>query len=170
VRALKTLYLTTPDGTTLGLQSGDPGTITSRDGFRLYQEFCPVKPRVVSRLAPQDFCRSITRIDRAIYVPRIIFADFRIDNLATNPQAQANLPYRHLSQIRFCLEELQRRPEKEAKIVDRDVHGDVKLWMIENGFFIGDSEDLSYFPMPAEDDLRANHYDWWSSAQKGNSD
>ena len=164
VSALRKLWLTTRDGTSLGLERGDYQTKPGQK-YRLYQEFCPVSPRVVAQLDPLEFCRSITSPGGPVHVPRIIFADFRLDGLANDPAAKSDLPYRNLGHIRFCLEELQRIENKVSKIVDRDLQSDPQLWMIENGFFVGDQNELAHFPLPPEDDLRRDHYDWWSSAR-----
>lgn len=164
IAALRKLWLTTRDGTSLALERGDYQAKSDRK-YRLYQEFCPVSPRVVAQLEPLEFCRRITQPGGPVHVPRIVFADFRLDAMANDPGAQPDLPYQNLGHIRFCLEELQRNEGKVSKIVDRDLQRDPQLWMIENGFFVGDQNELAHFPLPSEDDLRRDHYDWWSSAR-----
>lgn len=164
LQSLKSLHLTTRDGTTLELSRGAYEIHPGRN-YRLYQEFCPVTPRVVARLEPSDFCKNITTPGQPVHVPRLVFADFRLGALAHSPHAEADLPYRNLQHIRFCLEELQKHGEKVSKIVDRDMQNDAQFWMVESGFFVGDQNDLVFFPMPLEDELRANNYNWWSSAR-----
>lgn len=165
LRALKKLYLATRDGTTIGLDPQDAGGIDSREGFRLYQEFCPVTPLVVARLGPKEFSQSITNPENAAFVPRILFADFRLDALASDPEAKTELPYRGLDHIRFCLGELEKNSGKVSKIVDRNYQNHTRFWMIENGFFVAGNEEMLFFPMPTEEELRSRHSDWWSSAQ-----
>ena len=59
LKAIGNLYMVTPDGRVLEIQSTE--TIpTYTQKYHLYQEICPVHPRVVSTLSPQDFNRYIT--------------------------------------------------------------------------------------------------------------
>lgn len=165
LRALKKLYLTTRDGTTIGLDPGDPAAFKPRQGFHLYQEFCPIMPLVVSSQSPREFSQSITNPENAVFVPRILFADFRLNELASDPRAKAELPYREINHIQFCLEELNKRPGKVSKIVVRNAPNQIQYWMIENGFFVADNEEMAFFPMPSEEELRTRNPEWWSSAR-----
>lgn len=165
-RALKRLHLVARDGTSLALDPGnynDPGADVGR--AYLYQELCPVSPLVVARLSPTEFAREITSPKHAVYVPRIIFNDCRLNDIDIAPRANTKLPYRQLEHILYSLEELKRRPSKISKLVDREMQHDIQFWMIESGIFVGDQDGITFYPMPDEETLRRDRFDWWSSAR-----
>jgi hypothetical protein len=86
--------------------------------------------------------------------------------LSTDPNHPgADLPYRNMQQLRYCLNEMQKRPDKQTKIVDRELQRDLPYWMISGGIYAGDTSGVAFFPVPSEDELRSSHYSWWSSAQ-----
>lgn len=163
--ALKKLYLVTEEGKVLGI---DPAPYSHDEERRLYlyQEFCPVTPRVLSLLAPQDFCRQITDGRKAVSVPKIIFADLMLGGMATDPYSQDydNLPYPNLDHMRDCAVELKNSFSKKTKTVIRQMTKDVLFRTIENGFFVGSGEEFIHYPMPSREDLETKYYSWWRSA------
>ncbi len=163
--ALRDLFLIVRDGGMLRLQRG-ANPPPAENKMHLYQELCPVTPRVVSRLAPADFASFITTPNQPISLPRIVFAELALRSLAKNPAHEQNdLPYRNMKQLRFCLTELQSRPDKMSKIVDREMQRDLPYWLIEGGIYAGDQTGIAFYPMPSEDELRRSHFGWFSSAQ-----
>lgn len=167
VSALGDLHLATRDGLVLSLQRGGHADAPGQRAF-LYQEICPVTPRVVSTLPPQEFCRYVTHRDNPLFLPRMIFADMRLDGLATDPDHAEgkNLPYANLSHLRSCITSLGDGDGKKTKIVQRDLRPDDFFYVIENGFYLGDGEDFAHYPMPPEDALLGEHNRWWNSANK----
>jgi len=165
VQALKRLYLSTEDGRVLGI---DPAPYTPEEDrpLHLYQELCPVTPRVVSKLNPIDFCRQLTTPGQPIHVPRIVFAEMKLEALAHNPDAPEvdNLPYQNLEHLRDCLRELRHRYAKPNKTVIRQVKHDVLFRTVRGGFYVGDATEFVYFPLPGKDALETVHYAWWRSA------
>lgn len=165
--ALGNLHLATKDGLVLTLKAA-PYSNGGGDRAYLYQEICPVNPRVVSSLEPQAFCRYVTHKENPLYLPRLVFADMKLGELATDPDhAEAkNLPYPELSHLRSCLCALRDRADKKTKIVRRDLDPDVIFFLIEKGFYVGDQNDFLYYPMPNEDALLGEYNRWWNSAAK----
>lgn len=159
------LYLTTKDGITLELTASSESP-PERKGFHLYQEICPVYPKVASPLGPEAFARYVTNPDNPVFLPKIVFCDLRLDGMATDPEksSASNLPYKDLNHLRECLTSLRYRQDKMTKIVHRDLNKDLIYPVVESGFYIGDQEDFLYYPFPAEDDLEGKHHLWWSSA------
>lgn len=165
LHALRDLYLITHDGGLLALKQGEAPTATPGD-FHLYQELCPVTPRVVSRLAPADFGEFITRPNQPISLPRLIFAELELRSLAADPcNERDDLPYRNMKQLRLCLNELQNRDDKISKIVDRDMQRDLPFWLIHGGVYVADQTGLVFYQMPSEDEIRKSHFSWWSTAE-----
>ena len=92
--SLGKMYLVTADGKVLGL---DAGAAPEEKGanLHLYQELCPLRPRVVSNLGPRAFGRKITDRGQPVSVDRIIFCELKLDGLGEDPEkAKADdLPY-----------------------------------------------------------------------------
>lgn len=165
VSTMGNLYLTTKDGITLECtpSSEDP---PERGGYHLYQEICPVYPKVASPLGPREFMAYVTDPQNPVFLPRLVFCDLRLDGLASDPEksSASNLPYKDLNHLRECLTALRYRTDKMTKIVHRDLQKDLIYPVVESGFFVGDQKDFRYYPFPSEDDLQGQHHLWWSSA------
>lgn len=165
VSALGKLHLTTKDGVTLNL-SPTREMPPARTGFHLYQELCPVIPKVASPLAPEAFVRHVTDPANPVFLPRLAFCELRLDGMATDPEksSASNLPYTDLNHLRECLTSLRYKSDKMTKIVHRDLQKDLIYPVIETGFFVGDQEDCVFYPFPGIEDLEGKHHRWWSSA------
>jgi len=168
VEALVRLHLTTDDGRTLAIEPA-PYTPEEDRPLHLYQEICPVTPRVVSKLNPHDFCKRLTSPDGPVQVPRIVFAGMKLEQLAVDPDSREvdNLPYLNLDHLRDCLRELRHTYAKPNKTVIRSMKQDVLFRTIRGGFYVGDQEAFQYYPMPDKDALETRHYAWWRSALSG---
>lgn len=166
IAALERLYLTTEDGRTLGLDSAEYVAEEDRP-LHLYQELCPVTPRVVSKLSPPEFAKRLTAPGETVFVPRIVFAEMKLEQLAIDPDSKEvnNLPYINLEHLRDCLKELGGQPAKPTKAVIRQMKQDFLYRTIRGGFFVGDQVDFKFFPMPSLQELETEHYAWWRSAQ-----
>lgn len=163
--ALQNLYLTTMDGRTLVL-SPSTDIPDGSDQLHLYQEIVPVTPLVVSRLAPLDFYELIVRTPASlITVPAISFTELELGELAEDPEMgiMDNLPYGNSDHLRQCLTEVKTK-YVSTKMVDRISSPSVQYRTIKNGFFIGNRSQLRYYPMPSQEELRAENYRWFRSA------
>ncbi len=165
--ALGDLHLATKDGLVLTLKKSDYNPNTDRKHF-LYQEICPVSPRVVSSLEPREFCNYVTHEDNPLYIPKIAFADMKLGELADDPEhgKVSNLPYPSINHLRTCLSSLHEKSDKKTKIERRGMRPDIIFYMVQNGFYIGDQKDFLYYQMPDEDALLGEHNRWWNSAAK----
>jgi len=163
--ALKRLFLATDDGRVLGLDRGEYVPPTFPRHY-LYQELCPITPRIVANLAPGEFAKFLTDREKAVSVDKIAFCDLRLDRLASDPEANGvdDLPYRNIGHLRDCLKELEHKPNKNTKAVSRAMQQELLFRTIESGFFVGCGEELVHFPMPSHTDLEREHYEWWRSA------
>ena len=164
--ALRALYLATDDGRVLGIepQSFEPHP---EEVLHLYQELCPVSPRVVSTLNPPAFARHITNPEERVHVPRIAFCDLSLGDLHRDPDSARvdNLPYTNIGHLRDCLRELRAKPDKKMKTVLRQMTSEVLFRTVRHAFFVGDQEGITAFPLPSQDQLEREHYAWWRSAQ-----
>lgn len=163
--SMKALHLVTKAGFVLSLKA--QGYLANEETrFFLYQELGPVYPRAISRLEPQQFGRFITDSANPLHIPKIVFCDLRLGALTTDPTADdQTLPYSKIEHLRECLLSVQKRKDKQTKIVDRDPVLDEIFYLCERGFYIADDKDFLYFPMPDEDTLNRDHHTWWHSAK-----
>jgi len=164
--ALKRLYLVTPDGRVLGLDPTE--RIPDNSGlFHLYQEIAPVHPLVASTLSPRDFYELIVISPTSLVsVPAICFVELRLGELAQDPMfgAVRDLPYSNMDHLRQCLVDLAGKAV-HTKMVNRVESSDFPYRMIKNGVFVGNGQRLLHFPLPSQQELRAQHYRWWRSAK-----
>ena len=165
ISALGNLYLTTKDGITLEL-CPTKASPPARKGFHLYQEICPVFPKVASPLGPEGFARFVTNPENPVCLPRMVFCDLRLDGMATDPEksSASNLPYNDLNHLRECLTSLKYKSDKMTKIVHRDFNKNLLYPVVDTGFYVGDQEDFQFYPFPSEEELEGVHHRWWSSA------
>jgi hypothetical protein len=165
LEAVGSLYLATRDGRVLEVKQEKTVPEFPQKYF-FYQEICPVHPRVVCSLDPKEFTAFMTDSRRSIHVPKILFADLRLGELADNPEKGSvrDLPYSTIEHLRDCLMQLRASPQKSSKTVDRVSPEEIPYRTVQNGFFLGDSSALRYYPMPSEKDLQTRYYEWWRSA------
>jgi hypothetical protein len=165
--AVERLYLVTQDGRVLGLDpTGDSPEET--EGMHLYHEIAPVRARVVSALGPRGFYDLIVRNPMSLLsLPAVCFVELGLGELAKDPEygAVRDLPYPGIDHLRQCLVDLQTKTV-ETKMVDRLVPASFPYRTIQNGLFMGRrvEERIIYFPLPSREELRADHYRWWRSA------
>jgi hypothetical protein len=165
ITAIGNLYLATRDGRVLEIAPSRNLPSFSRE-YRMYQEICPVTPRVVSSLDPREFADFMTDSTRSIHVPIIFFAELGLGELAKDPEkgSTKNLPYGSIEHLRGCVKELGSQPHKSTKTVDRIPPGDFPYRAVQNGFYLGNGKELRYYPMPSEQEMQTTHYIWWRSA------
>jgi hypothetical protein len=163
--ALGKLHLVTDDGRVLALDAA-PYVPAAAEGLHFYQEICPVTPRVASKLAPHEFAAYLTDRANPVSVEKIVFAELRLDALATDPEKGdvSNLPYANIDHLRDCLKELRHRYAKPTKVVVRDATASILYRTVLGGFYVADRTGLAYYPLPAREELESRYYAWWRSA------
>jgi hypothetical protein len=163
--SIRNLFMVTPDGRVLEIQPAEAAGSYGGQ-YHLYQEICPVHPRIVSALGPKQFTRYITDPKNPVHVPKICFVDLRLGELAADPEGGSarDLPYRAIDHLRDCLVELRDNPGKGTKTVDR-IHPQVFPYQtIAAGVFLGGGGQLLSYPLPPVEQLQSTYYEWWRSA------
>jgi hypothetical protein len=162
---IKDLCLVTQDGRVIEIEKSEEIPQLTF-GYHLYQELCPVHPRIVSTLEPRSFTRYITDVTQNIHVPKICFVDLRLGELADDPEhgKVRDLPYFALEHLRDCLIQLRANPEKHTKTVDRIHPQSFPYRTVGSGVYLGGGTELLFFPFPSEDELQSTYYEWWQSA------
>ncbi|MFW6133524.1 MAG: hypothetical protein ACOC8F_06465 [Planctomycetota bacterium] len=165
VSALGSLWLVTQDGRPLELTRGEMSE-SFKGRFHLYQEVCPVHPRVVSTMDPREFAAFITDPARHVSVPRICFCELGLGELGEDPDHGEvhDLPYPNIEHLRDCLRQLRNSEQKATKTVDRIQPQQFPYRCVQNGFFVSDPESLGYYPFPTAEQFETTYYDWWRSA------
>ena len=164
--AFESLHLATDDGRVLSLKpAAYQADLSPR--FHLYQEFCPVTPRVISTLEPQAFGKLMTDAAKPVSVPALVFTELKLEALAADPEAKHvdNLPYSNIEHLRDCMRELRAKPNKVMKTAVRHLQQDVLYRTLRGGFYVATTGGgFSYFPMPSREELESTSYPWWRSA------
>lgn len=165
LEALGKFYLVTQDGRTLGLESTSEIPAMD-DGLHLYKEMAPVTPVIASRLNPLEFYDLIVKNPTSLVtLPAIVFAELRLDELAEDPEMGqvGDLPYSNLDHLREVLKDLKTKPVA-TKMVDRASPATFAYRTVKNGFFVGNENEMAYYPLPSSEVLRETNYRWWRSA------
>lgn len=162
--ALKSLYLSTDHGCVLELKKQDYDKSNEKENaLHLYQELTPVTPLVASSLPPSVFVKKLTDGSIPIVLPKLFFADLKLDELADNPLSGSseNLPYRNIPHLRDCLEIIRGEYEKHMKTVDRVFSGVLLYRTIQTGFYVGSKSDIIFYPYPRMSELEKINYNFF---------
>jgi hypothetical protein len=165
VDQLQTLHLVTRFGESLALQRSK-NYPSKAEGLYMYQEIAPKFPLVVSTLPPLAMYKFLTQDTTSmIHLPAVCFVELRLGELANDPEfgQVKDLPYTGVHHLRECLIEL-RTKSVHTKIVDRVHTVEYPYRMIDSGIYLGNKEELAYFPLPSREELRNEYYRWWRSA------
>jgi hypothetical protein len=157
--------LVTSYGETLGLSRSNDYPEKDKS-LHMYQEIAPVQPLVASSRGPVNFYKFITQDPTSmIHLPAFAFVELRLGALARDPEygEVGELPYEFIPHLRECLLDL-RDKTVHSKMVDRVHPVEFPYRMIKNGLFVGNRQDLAYYPLPSRDELRDKYYRWWRSA------
>ncbi len=163
LEAFLKLYLVTRDGRVLSLDPAPYDAKLNAQGVNLYTELAPASPRVVSLLSPPDFTAFITNQANSVSVPRILFADSLIEKDPDGTLA-GYLPYDNPHHIMDCVRDIEAKPAKKTKTVERNPRLGAFYRTIGRGFFLGDATGIKYFPYPSRDQMDDKHHLWWRSA------
>lgn len=165
LKALKSLYLTTDNGITLELPpSAYDSSCEEKAALHLYQELCPVLPQVVSDMCPPSFMKALTDGSRQFKLPKLLFVEMKLGELADNPATGSAepLPYTHVRHLRDCLLALSGY-EKRMKTVVRSYNGSLLYRSIASGFYLGAGEEMIYYRYPSMAELEVINYDFLAS-------
>jgi len=164
VAALKSLYLTTGHGIVLELKKGTYNKSAEKaNDLHLYQELCPVNPMVASSLPPSQFLKKLTDGSTPIVLPKLLFVELKLGNLANNPLSGSaeNLPYTNIGHLRDCLEIIKGEYQKHMKTVQRVFTGELLYRTIDTGFYVGSKDEIMYYPYPSMTELEKINYNFF---------
>lgn len=166
INSLKSIYLTTKDGRTLEILPEKFQNNLNEKKFYIYQEICPTRPLIVTRLKPLDYAKNITNKESKTYLPKIVFADIKTISFHSEITGSIGPLYdRNIEHLHNCVNEVLLNKEKLFKIVERSNVDKFSYQIIADGFFVADHQSMIFYKMKSEDELRRYHYDWGRSAQ-----
>ena len=163
--ALGKLYLSTAYGHTLGLERG-PIAPREAPTLHMFQDLAPVNSLVVSAQDPVSYYQGVTsKPAKFIRFPALCFVELGLGALASDPAngPVGDLPDSFMHHLREALMELEPN-SKQSKLVHRVHSLEFPYRMIKSGFYIGNGDDLAFYPMPSHEALRREHNSWWRSA------
>lgn len=159
------IYLVAVDGRSLKLSRNVWHDTPSPEGYRVYQELCPLRPLVVSALEPAAFSAYLTDPSHKTAVPKIVFADVKTVNADEVATGNIGRAFGHnQAHLAECAAAVTSGREKKNKIVSRSHVDRFTYQIIKSGLFIGTSREMAFYPMPDAETLRREHYDWGRSA------
>lgn len=162
--AIRDLYITSDHGHVLKLTRADYDKNKEiRKEMHLYQELCPVTPQVASNLSPLEFLKKLTDGSLQIRLPKLLFVDLKLGELADNPLygSAEHLPYGSVSHLRDCLEIIKTEEAKQMKTVHRLYNGTLLYRTIDTGFYIGSKDDILFYPFPSLAEIEKINYDFF---------
>ncbi len=165
LEALGRMFIVTRDGKYLAIPP-QPYEQPAASAIRLYQELCPIRPTLVSKLQPKDFGKYVAKPGSPVHVPRIFFADLVLGSMAdpTSQITQDMLPYADMGNIRDAIETLK-NSKRETLMVDRAHSSDFFYRTVGEGFFVADAEQIIHYPFPTHEELEGRLHSWWRSAE-----
>ena len=161
LKALKSMYLTADNGVVLELKKVDYDKSSEpKNKLHLYQEMCPVNPLVASTLPPSEFLQLITDGSIHIVVPKLLFVELNLGELASNPMlgSAEHLPYQNIDHLRDCLEILMTEDKKHMKTVQRFYSDSLLYRNINSGFYLGYKNEMLFYPFPSLTELEKMNY------------
>lgn len=166
--AFQKLYLVTTDGGVLGLDQVEDPTKYEDDHVRLYQEICPLRVLVASKLNPPQFGNYITCETWSKGAPKIFFTqyDINVEEAVSGKSVHLSniglLPNVNPTNLPTALMELKEDPSKRTKTVSLNPNLDVMSYKaIKHGFWFSGGLKTVFYRMPGMDELHEKHRSWW---------
>jgi len=165
---LQQLYLVTPDGAVLGLDKGAEPSTEGPGPLRVYQEICPLRLVVASRLAPREYGAYITAGTWSKGAPKMFYTqwDLDLEDLANRDGIYASgvglIANTSPNALPNALADLRDNADKKTKTVSLNSSLDVMSYKtIKHGFWFSSGGETVFYRMPTMEELHANHRAWW---------
>ena len=154
--ALKSLYLTTPEGYCLELTSAPYDPNHKSGPLRIIMEITPQRMLILSKLNFIDFAAYITDPQNPKGAPRFLYTQLNLDidefceTFENNPVMVPPIPTVHPSRLRDAISEMITLSGKRTKGLSLDSAFDqIPYKLIQHGFMLASREETRFFPMPS---------------------
>jgi len=166
--ALLNLYITTPEGYTLGLKAGPVDAGQKTGSVRVYAEINPVSMMLLSDLSFSEFGKFITDPASRVGAPVMFFTQVELDpdeflkEYDQNPLLPSPIPDIHPSVLRNSIKELQSKPEKHTKgLSPASPLGKISFKHLRHGFLFASQDKSKFYPMPSLKEIEVMNYKFW---------
>ena len=166
--ALLDLYITTPEGYTLGLKTGSQGQERQKGLIRVYAEINPVSMMLLSDLSFSEFGRFITAPDSRVGAPVMFFTQVELETdeflteFEANPLLASPIPDIHPSVLRKSILELRELKDKHTKgLSPASPLGKIGFKNLRHGFLFASQDKSRFYPMPDLKTIEATNFRFW---------
>lgn len=166
------LYVTSVEGKSLCLKKAPYEKQHDSGYLRTFQEVTPLTSIVLSHMTPPEFGNYITDPEQPKGAPKVMFSQIDLDidaflrMLEANPFHDSPIPNIHPTKLRDQIMAIKGHPEKRVKGISLDsIFGRVSFTRYRTGFWFASQDELLFYPVPNEEELRTTHYDWFRSLE-----
>lgn len=163
--AIQKLYLTTPSGACLGLDSRPYEGTHKPDFLRIMGEITPLRMLVLTNFNFSEYGKWITKPDNLKGAPKVLYTQFDLTiedflrDFEENPLMPPPLPSLHPSKLRDAIIELRGSDVKHTKGLSLDILFNRKSYrQIRHGFMFASQDKELFFPMPPLDEIERRNY------------
>jgi hypothetical protein len=168
--ALRSLYVTTPEGYTLTLQPGTLGAERQAGLIRAYVEINPVSMMLLSDLSFSEFGRFITSPASRVGAPVMFFTQVELEpdeflrELEANPFLSSPIPDIHPGVLKKAIIELRDVKDKHTKgLSPASSLGKIGFKNLRHGFLFASQDKSKFYPMPDEKTIETTNYKFWKA-------
>jgi len=166
--AMKNLYITTPDGSCLELESTERTLPDDRDHIRIYGEINPLRMLVLARENFYEFGMHITDPENPKSAPMVCYtqlqfdADRFLEDFASNPLNPSSVPGVHPAKLRDAIGDLRSRNWKRTKGLNlENQFNQIPYSMIRHGFMFASHKDSRFYRMPSAEEIEVRNFRFW---------
>lgn len=167
---VRTVYLTTPEGAVLPLESADPPETREPGILRIFAEINPVRMLVLTRMNFIEFGDLVTNPSILRNVPALFYTQLEFDaeafinDFELNPMLPSPLPRVHPSKLRDGINELMSSPRKQTKGLLLDSSFDTIAYrLVRHGFMFARHGESRFFRMPSHQEIEKAHFKFYKA-------
>lgn len=168
--AIQKLYMTTPEGHCLELDSRPYDRKSAEHGLRIYAEINPLRMVVLTDYNFIEFGRRVTAPDYAKGAPKLFYTqlDIDIDEFIKEYESSSivypPIPTLIPSKLMDAIKVMKSKVDKHTKGLLLDCPLDeIPYRLIKHGFMFASQDDLKYFPIPSAEEIEKTNYKFWKS-------
>ena len=169
--AIRQLYLSSPEGAVLGLESGEEDVQTREPGIlRLFAQINPVRMLILTPMNFIEFGEDATDLSLARSVPSLLYTQLEFDadqflqDFEINPLMPPPVAKLHPSKMRDAILELMAARHKGSKGLLLDSSFDeIPYRMVRHGFMFARRGEYRFFRMPAWNEVEKTNYRFWKA-------
>lgn len=165
---LMNLYITTPEGFTLELTTGDYHAQHQAGFIRVYGEIAPVSMVVLSDYNFLEFGKYITSPDTFVGAPKMFYMQIELDideylkQSDLNPLMSSPIPDIHPSVLRKSIHEIRQLKDKHTKGLSlNNPLSKISFRHVRHGFMFASQGNSKFYPMPSQEVIEKTNYKFW---------